>query len=181
MAKVVDSLTFTIVGSRDSGSQHAIIAYTCRDDVNTDLKTGAKEVRVDMSQFMLQAASLLTPTQAQALWYLLLNVAESNERIAQTVPPNTPDWPYGAMIAVSAVDQVSAHLAWQEPFSNAPVIGYRVFVNATEVASLAGNVLEYDLGNLAPGQTYLVRVEATQNGQGWSTDGAQGVVQTAAE
>ena len=82
-----------------------------------------------------------------------------------------PTWPPGAAVQATGMTATGAHLAWSAADDDTAVTGYRVFRGATQVAQVAGDVLEADVTGLSADTTYTFRIQAGDAAGHWTTDG----------
>ena len=90
-----------------------------------------------------------------------------------------PIWPSGAMLTVDGVTTNSAVLHWPAARDDRGVAGYRVYQDATLIASPVAPTLQYAVTGLTPDTDYAFRVEAVDAAGNQSANGPANRVRTA--
>jgi len=80
--------------------------------------------------------------------------------IEPVVDTEAPTWQTSSELTVSNVTQTGMKLSWPEAQDNVGVAGYRVYVDGVEKMDVSNQVLEQEIGNLTPNQTYTFEVKA---------------------
>jgi parallel beta-helix repeat protein len=89
-----------------------------------------------------------------------------------------PAWPTGSQLAASDITQTSLTLTWTAATDNIGVTAYRIYCNGQQIAEVPGDMLSYQVTDLAPGTQYTFQVQAGDAAGNWSTDGPNATVTT---
>jgi parallel beta-helix repeat protein len=82
-----------------------------------------------------------------------------------------PTWPGGSALSAGNIQAAALDLTWNAAQDDYPVTAYRVYQGEALIATLAGNVLTYQVTGLAPAQPYTFTVQAGDESGNWSTNG----------
>ncbi|WP_336774442.1 fibronectin type III domain-containing protein [Paenibacillus sp. MMO-58] len=89
-----------------------------------------------------------------------------------------PAWPSDRKLAYSSLTDKAVTLSWTSAEDETGVTGYRIYLNDTEAAAVGGEVRQYTLSSLQPGQSYRIRIEARDAAGHWTSGGPELNVQT---
>ncbi|MFD0715900.1 S-layer homology domain-containing protein [Paenibacillus sp. GCM10027626] len=92
-----------------------------------------------------------------------LQIAKGDAELYMIEPVDdteAPSWPANSKITVSNVTQTGVKLSWPEAQDNVSVAGYRIYVDGVERMSVSKQVLEQQIANLTPNQTYTFTVKS---------------------
>lgn len=82
-----------------------------------------------------------------------------------------PTWAQGSTLTASSVSTGSLTLSWTAAADNTGVTDYRIYNGATEVATVAGDVLSRQVTGLSSSTSYTFSVQARDAAGNWSSDG----------
>jgi|GEM_PF-758729 Beta-1,4-xylanase len=88
-----------------------------------------------------------------------------------------PVWPADRMLSYSSLTDKAVTLSWTPAEDETGLTGYRIYLNDTEAAAVGGEVRQYTVSSLEPGQSYHIRIEAGDAAGHWTSGGPELTVQ----
>lgn len=82
-----------------------------------------------------------------------------------------PAWPAGGSLNASDTGRKALSLDWTAAVDSRGVIGYKIYQDGVEIATVAGDVTAYRVGGLSAARRYAFQVQAGNAHGVWTTDG----------
>ncbi|WP_054027568.1 glycoside hydrolase family 2 [Bacillus sp. FJAT-28004] len=104
-----------------------------------------------------------------------------NLETAATTDTTAPTWSKDAKLSASNVGKTSLKLTWTAASDDTAVTGYKVYKDGHVLATLAGDMVSYNVTGLLSDKAYTFKVEAGDEARNWSVDGPSVRITTEAD